>query len=229
MKTSPVHERDRFQHTYINDLEQQPMNMKKWLSPFLLASAATLLLAACADTVKPADDAITAADNALADIAEDAKQYVPLQYNEVLGKLNGLKTAFNKKNYKEVVAGAPDVMTAVKGLGEAATAKRAEAMQVYAAEWEALSVSVPAVIASIQDRGAALETAKKVPDGVDLVSARRAIADANMRWKQAQSAGDSGRTDAAVINAKKAQERAELAARYLKLPLTPPKTTPKKS
>ena len=208
------------------------MNMKKWPSTFLLASAATLLLAACADNVRPADDAITAADNSLDATADDAKLYVPQQYNEVLGKVNALKGSYNRKKYDEVMAGIPAVQTAIKGLADAAAAKKGEAMQAYAAEWTTLSVSVPAVLASVQDRGAALEQSKKPPDGIDFISARRYIQDANARWKQAQAAGDAGRTDAAVINAKKAQERAEAAARALRLALPPPTKAappPKKS
>lgn len=195
--------------------------MKKSISTFLLIGAATLLLAACAGNMKPADQAITAADSALDATGEDAKRYVPEQYNEVLGKLNALKTAFNKKNYDEVIAGAPAVQTAIKGLAEVAAAKKEEGMKAYAVEWTALSVSVAAAIAAVEKRGEALEKAKKLPEGVDLPTARRYVAEANNGWKQAQAAGNDGRMEAAVLSAKKALQRAQAAAKYLQLTLPP--------
>ncbi len=195
--------------------------MKTSISTFLLIGAATLLLAACASNKEPADQAITAADSALDATVEDAKRYNPVQYNEVLGKLNELKTAYNKKKYDEVVAGAPAVQTAIKGLVEATAAKKEEGMQGYAAEWTALSVSVPAVMDLVEKRGEALEKSKKLPEGVNLLAARRSIADAQNMWKQALAAGSSGRSEAAVVNAKKAEQRARAAARALKLTLPP--------
>jgi hypothetical protein len=197
------------------------MKMQKSISMFLLMGAATLLLAACANNKQPADQAITAADSALDATVEDAKRYVPVQYNEVLGKLNAMKTAYNKKNYDEVIAGAPGVQTAITGLAEAAAAKKAEGMQGFAVEWTALSVSVPAVIDLVEKRGKVLEKSKKLPEGANLLAARRSIADASNMWKQALAAGNSGRTEAAVINAKKAEQRARAAARALKMTLPP--------
>lgn len=198
------------------------MNIKKSISTFLLISAMTLVLAACADKQKPADQAITAADSALDAVSEDAKQYVPQKYNEVLAKVNALKIAYNRGNYDSVIADAPAAMTAVKGLADVAAAGKAEGMKSFGVEWETLSVSVPKYIEDVQNRGAALENSKKQPEGINLVSARRAIADANARWKQAEASGKEGRMEAAVVNAKKAQQRAEAAAAYLLLP-PPPK------
>jgi predicted small secreted protein len=197
------------------------MKMKKSIPTFLLICAATLLLAACANNKKPADQAITAADSALDAAGEDAKRFVPEQYNEVLKKLNALKTSFNKSNYDEVIAGAPAVLTAITGLAAAAATKKEEGMQVYAVEWTTLSVSVPATIAAVEKRGEALEKSKKVPEGVDLLTARRYVAEANNGWKQAQAAGSSGRMEAAVLSAKKAQQRAQAAAKYLQMTLPP--------
>ncbi len=161
--------------------------------------------------MEPARQAIAAANGALDAIGADAKKYVPDQYNQVLGKLNALNTAYGRQNYEEVIAGAPAVLTAVKGLAEATTA----------VQWSALSVSVPAVIGVLQGRADVLERSRMPPESVDLTGARRALAVADTMWKQAQSAASEGRTETAVLTARKAQERAHLAAGALKVALPP--------
>ena len=193
--------------------------MKQSISTFLLTGVAMLLLAACANNKQPADQAITAADNALEATGEDAKKYIPEQYNAVLGKLNALKISYNGEKYDDVIAGAPAVQTAIKGLADAAAAKKDEENQKFSVEWQSLSESVKKVIGAVEAAGAKLEDSKKKPEGIDLVTARRYVVEAQNMWKQAQAAGDSGRFEAAVITAKKAQQRAEAAARYLRVTL----------
>lgn len=193
--------------------------MNKSIATFLMTAVATLLVTACANNKKPADQAITAADSALETTGEDAKRYIPEQYNVVLGKLNALKVAYNNEKYDDVIAGAPAVQADIKGLADAAAAKKEEENQRYSVEWQSLSESVKKVIGAVEAAGEKLENSKKKPEGVDLVAARRYVLEAQNMWKQAQAAGDTGRYEAAVVNAKKAQQRAEMAARYLRVVL----------
>jgi hypothetical protein len=193
--------------------------MKKSIATFLMTGAATLLLAACTNNKQPADQAITAADTALEAASEDAKRYIPKQYNDVLGKLNALKISYNNEKYDAVIAGAPAVNTAIKELADAAAVKKEEENQTFSVEWTTLSDTVPKIIVEVEHQGELLEKAKKKPDGINFVAARRYVAESQNMWKQAKAAGDAGRYESAVLNAKKAQQRAEGAARYLMVPV----------
>jgi hypothetical protein len=197
----------------------KPMKTTTSISSFLLMGVAALLIAACAGQMEPAQQAIAGVDSALNAAGEDAQRYVPEQYNEALKKLNALKISFNRNDYKAVIAGAPAALAAAQGLTAAAAAGKAEFLKVAASEWSSLSTSVPALISAVEVRGEALEKARKLPEGVDLPTARRSIADARGMWARAQEAASHGRTDSAVDTAKMAKRRCELAAKALKIEL----------
>jgi len=199
------------------------MNQTTSISRILLACAAALMLAACSSRKleMPAHQAIAEVENALNSSGEDGKKLMPEQYNEVLGKLNALKTQFNHDQYEAVIAGAPAAMAAVKGLADAIRAKKNEEEQALIAEWPALKESVPAFIADVQRRGIAVEKSRKPPEGVDIATARRYLQDADVMWKQAKAAEGAGRISSAVLSAKKAQQRATTAAKALKMELPP--------
>jgi hypothetical protein len=199
----------------------KPVNTARSISSFLLMGAATLLIAACASQEQPALQAITAVDTTLHATAEDARKYVPEQYNEALKKLNAMKVEFDRSDYKAVIAGGPAALAAAQGLTAAAAAGKAEAMKVAASDWSSISVSLPAFISTVESRGVALEKAKKLPEGVDLPTARRSIADAQHMWAKAQEAASAGQTDTAVDTAKMAKRRSEQAAKALKMTLPP--------
>jgi hypothetical protein len=199
----------------------KPMKVGKTISSLLLIGAATLLIAACTGQLQPAKQAIAGVESALDSVGVDAKKYIPEKYNEVVKQLNALKTSFNKNEFAAVVAGAPAVLAAAQALTAAAAAGKEEALKAGASEWTALAASMPPLLSSVEVRGEALEKAKKLPEGVDLVTARRVIADAHKMWGQAQEAAAQGRSDAAVDTAKRAKRRIELAAKALKMTLPP--------
>ena len=198
----------------------KPMNTRSIFS-CLLMGAVTLLIAACASQEQPALKAIGGVDAALHATAEDARKYVPDQYNEGLKKLNAMKAAFERSDYKAVIADSPAALAAAQALAASAAAAKEAAMKVAASEWSAMSVSLPALISSVESRGVALEKAKKLPEGVDLPTARRSIADAQHMWAKAQEAAKAGETDTAVDTAKMAKRRSEQAAKALKMTLPP--------
>ena len=197
------------------------MRMKGSLATFLSIGVLACLAACTSANKQPADQAITAADAALL-AADDAKKYMPEQYNEVLVKLNAMKSAYNRDKFDEVVAGMPAVQAGIKKLADDLAAKKDQDNQKYAEEWKTISESVPKVVGEVEHQGELLEKAKKLPDGVDLPSARRYVAEAGNMWKQAKIAGDEGKFESAVITAKKAQQRAETAAKYLRVTLPKP-------
>jgi hypothetical protein len=199
----------------------KPMNAGRSISICLLMGAAALLIMACASQEEPALQAITGVETALHAVGDDARKYVPDQYNEALKKLNALKGAYNRTDYKEAIAGAPAALAAVQGLTAAAAAAKVEALKVAASDWSLISASFPAVLSAVEARGVALEKSKKLPEGVDLATARRSIADAQHMWAKAQEAAKAGETDTAVDTAKLAKRRCEQAAKALKMTLPP--------
>jgi malonyl CoA-acyl carrier protein transacylase len=186
---------------------------------FLFTCIATLLIAACASQMEPAHQAIAAVDSALEASGYDAKRYIPEKYNAALMKLNALKVAFNNGDYKVVIAGAPAALAAAQGLTAAAAVGKEEFMKVAASEWSVLNASLPPLVSAVEVRGHALEKTRKLPEGVDLPTARRSLADARGMLAKAQEAANRGRFDTAVDTAKTAKRRLELAARALKLEL----------
>ncbi len=194
-------------------------NTTSSIASFFLTGMATLLMAACASQEEPALQAIGGVDAAIQAAGDDAKRYVPEQYNEVLKKLNALKVAFDRTDYKAVVTGGPAALAAAKALAASAAAAKEEALKVAAGEWTALSESIPKLLGAVEGRGEALEKTKKVPEGVDLATARRSIADAQHMWAKAKEAATAGQTDTAVDTAKMAKRRCEQAAKALKLTL----------
>jgi len=80
-----------------------------------LAVVATLLLGACASQMEPAKQAIAGIESAI-NAATDAAKYIPDQLAGVQSKLTELKTAFDNKDYKTVLARAPAVLAEAQGL-----------------------------------------------------------------------------------------------------------------
>jgi hypothetical protein len=197
------------------------MKTTRLISSFLLLGAATLLIAACTGQQKPAQQAIAGIESALESTGVDAKKYIPEQYNEVVKKLNALKVLFNRNEYEAVVAGAPAVLASAQTLPAAAAIGKEEALKAGASEWATLSALMPKQLSAVEVRGEALEKARKLPEGVDLLTARRVMADAHKMWEQAQQAANQGQSDTAVDTAKRAQRRLELAAKALKMTLPP--------
>lgn len=197
----------------------KPTKTTRLIASFLLMAAATLLISACTGPQKPAQQAIAGVESALDSTGVDAKKYIPEQYNEVVKQLNVLKVAYNKKEYEAVVAGAPAVLAAAQALTAAAAPAKEEAVKAGASEWTTLSAAMPKLLSAVEVRGEALEKARKLPEGVDLITARRVLADAHKMWAQAQDAASQGKSDTAVDTAKRAKRRLELAAKALKMTL----------
>lgn len=195
------------------------MTKTQSISGFLLVGVMTLLMAACASQEGPARTAMDGVNAAMSAAQEDAKKYVPEKYNEVLKQVNALKLAFNRRKFEDVIAGAPAAVTAAQGLVPAAAAGKVEYMKVVETDWAALTAAVPALISVVEVQGEKIEKSRKPPEGLDLPTARRGLADARTMWAQAQEAATKGQLEFAVDTAKKAKRRGESAAKALKVAL----------
>ena len=99
---------------------------RKLLIPAL---AAALLAVGCANQKEPATQAVASAESALAEVRDQAAQYVPEQLEGVETALAGLKDSLGKGDYKAVLAAAPKLATDVASLKDAAGAAMIAALE----------------------------------------------------------------------------------------------------
>jgi hypothetical protein len=179
---------------------------------FVTALLATLVLAACANQMEPAQKALGEIDAAVQAASADAAKYVPNQLEDVTKKVADLKAAFDKKDYKAVIAGAPAVLAEAKGLADAAAAKKTEFMTALNGEWTNLSASLPQAVAAIESRVGMLSKSKKLPSGITkdaLAAAQTGLDQAKATWGEATAAFGAGNVEEAVAKAKAVKSRAD--------------------
>jgi hypothetical protein len=168
----------------------------------LLVGAA---LAACASQMEPAKKLIADVEASVAAAGADAQQYVPEHAAAVAQKLADLKAAFDKQDYKTVIAGAPALLTEAKGLADEAAAKKKEVLEALNTQWTALAASLPQALAAAEASYAAVAKAKKLPKGVTkeaVTEAGTLLGDAKSAWSEATAAFGSGNVQGALDKAK---------------------------
>src|SRR5471030_2214858 len=127
-----------------------------------MAVAATLMLLACANQMEPAKQAIAGIESAIA-AAPDATKYIPDQLAAVQAKLADLKTSFDNKDYKSVLAGAPAVLADAQGLLGATMLKKEAVVKAMNDEWPGLAASMPGLMTAVTNRATALGKSKHAP------------------------------------------------------------------
>jgi hypothetical protein len=195
------------------------MKSNQRITRFLTLCSVALLFAACVNQMEPAKNALDNINATLSAVSADAQKYIPDQYAQAQGKVAALTASFEKKDYAAVIAGAPAVLTEVKGLAGAVADKKDEMVKALGNEWRNLAASVPQSLTAVQTRVDALTKTKRVPKDVDLGAAKSGLADANSAWGKAQDAFKAGNPEDAVAAAKDAQSKAAAAAGALKLNL----------
>ena len=195
------------------------MTMRNFRLAGFLTVTAALLLAACASQMEPAQTAIAGIESAISTASADAGKYVPEQLSAVQTKLSDLKAAFDKKDYKSVLAGAPALLSEAQGLLATAAMKKEAVMKVMSAEWTSMAASLPQLVSAVKSRVDMLSKSHHAPAGVDLAAAKTGLADATAMWGKAQAAFSSGNVEEAVTAAREVKAKAEAAAAALKLKL----------
>jgi hypothetical protein len=195
------------------------MKLANTMSRYSLLAVAGLMLAACANQMEPAKAALTGIEAAVNTASADAGKYIPNDLAAVQGKVAELKTAFDKKDYASIIAGAPAVLASAQGLVAAAAAKKDEVMKLAAGDWSNLSAAVPGLVAAVTSRVAVLGKSRHLPEGVDLAAAKSALAEATEGWSKAQSASTAGNVEEAASLAKMVKDKATAAATALKMTL----------
>jgi len=198
------------------------MSFRNRFAQYALIAFAGVVLAACANQKEPAATAISGIETAVNAASADASKYIPDQLADVKSKLGDLKAAFDKQDYKAVLAGAPAILSSAQALAASAAAKKDEIMKALSSDWTGLAASVPDLVSAVQSRVAILSKSKKVPAGIDLAAAKSGIADATSAWDKAKAAFAAGNLDEAVTTAKDVKAKAEAAAAARKLDRTTP-------
>ncbi len=176
-----------------------------------IALAAATALAACSQK-DPAQEAITAAENALNAVDEDAAKYVPERYAEVKKDLETARAAFKEERYPDAIAAVRNVPAEAETLAQEAAAAKAKRIAELNAEWARMSGTLPDVLAGIGGRLEELGKLRKLPEGMDrqlLDEAGAALASARSAWEEAGAAQARDDLETAVSKARDAEGMAQ--------------------
>ena len=191
--------------------------IRRFREPALICLAA-ILLAACGQR-EPAQKMLNDIDVAVNGASTEAVKYVPDRLIDVQTKLGDLKAAFNRQDYKAVVAAAPPVLLEAQGLASEAAAKKTEVMHALNDQWTSLSAAVPGSMTAIHNRIDLLskKSSWKLAKGIDLNAAKSDLGDATSLWSKAQGAFGNGNMDEAVKAATDAKAKLDALAVTLKM------------
>lgn len=128
------------------------MKPNQRITRFLSLCSVALLFAACVNQMEPAKNALDNINTTLSAVSADAQKYVPDQYAQAQSKAAELTASYEKKDYAAVIAGAPAVLTEVKGLPGAIAAKKDEQVKALGNEWRSLEASIPQSLTAVQTR-----------------------------------------------------------------------------
>ena len=187
--------------------------MKK-LSVWLLAMMTAMLIAGCANQKAPAEQALAAAESSLTQIRDMAMRYAPDQLQAVDAQLSSLKDSDAKGDYKAVLAGIPNLNTAISSLKDTATQKQADAQAAADKAkdaWGPLSSDVPKMVDAIQSRVDILSKSHHLPHGVtkdSLDAAKSGLDSMKSAWAQASQAATSGDFTTAVSKGQAVKDQA---------------------
>ncbi|MBM4219941.1 MAG: hypothetical protein FJ171_10000 [Gammaproteobacteria bacterium] len=177
----------------------------------LAALAAAIALGACSQK-DPAGEAITAAENALNAVYEEAAKYVPERYAEVKKDLETARAAFKEERYADAIAAVRDVPADAEALANEAAAAKEKRIAELNADWARLSGTLPDLLAGIGGRLEELRKLRALPEGMDrqlLDEANAALASARAAWNEAGAARERGDLEAAVGKARDSEGMAQ--------------------
>ncbi len=183
----------------------------KSLIRIVALSALTLAAAACSQK-DPAQEAITAAEGALAAVYDDAQKYLPERYAEVKAELDAGRKAFEEERYPDAIAAVKDVPAHAEALSKEVVAAKQQKLSELNADWSRLSGSLPGLMTNIGARLNELGGMRRLPKDMDkqlLEEANAAYASARTAWEEASTAFDAGDLENAVGKARDAEGTAQ--------------------
>ena len=185
-----------------------------------LCLAALVLLSACASDKAPAEQAVKAAEVAVAEAKAEGAKWVPDQARSLDAALASVKDKFAKGEYKAVLAEAPAVATQAKSVASAVAARKAE----LAKSWEEMSAGLPKMVEAVKSRVDILSKSKKLPANVTkekFETAKADLAAATQGWTDAMAAYSGGDVADAVAKANTVKQKTVAALEALGMPVPP--------
>jgi len=178
-----------------------------------MAALAVLMVVAGGCSQKdPAQEAISAAEGALAAVYEDAQKYVPERYAEVKSQLESARAAFNEERYADAIAAVKDVPARAEELASASLEAKQKRIAELNADWTRLSGSLPGLVGGIESRLVELGKMRKLPKGMDkqlLEEASAAFGSVKGAWDEASLSFAAGDLEAAVGKARDVEAMAQ--------------------
>lgn len=178
----------------------------------IAALAALLAVAAGCSQKDPAQEAITAAENALAAIYEDAQKYLPERYAEVKGDLEKARAAFNEERYMDAITAVKEVPARAEALAKDVAEAKQKKLAELNADWVRLSGSLPGLMTGIGGKLGELGKMRRLPQGMDrqlLDEANAALGSAKSAWEEAGTAFNAGDLEGAVGKARDVEAMAQ--------------------
>jgi len=178
----------------------------------IAALAALALLATACSQKDPAQEAITAAEGALAAVYDDAQKYLPERYAEVKAELDAGRKAFEEERYDDAIKAVKDVPAHAEDLSKEVVTAKQQKLSELNADWARLSGSLPGLLTNIDGRLAELGKMRKLPAGMDkqlLDEANAAYTSAQAAWDEASAAFSAGDLETAVGKARDAEGTAQ--------------------
>ena len=189
------------------------------LRTHMLGGLLGVFLAACANDMQPAQQAISEVSTLLSSAAAEAREYVPERLAAVQEQLAGLQARYDRKDYAGVIGTAPAVLRAAHELGGAAAAQKAVVTAALNERWAALAVALPAAAARLQARIEMLQksSGKHRRGAADLDAARATLSEYASTWSKGQAAFATGNMTEAVTIGEGLQGRYEALGKSLGL------------
>ena len=194
--------------------------MRRILISLVLAAAVAALTTACSQK-GPAEEAIKAAEAAVAAAKGTVEKYVPAQWKALNDAVKDAKDKVAKGDYAAALAAAQAIPGKVTEATNAAKAKKDEFTQ----KWTELEGSVPGGIKAVEEKVASVAAMKKLPKGMDkakLEAAQAGLADAKKGWDEAAAAAKAGDMLVAIDKATAAKAKATDLAASLATPAPAP-------
>lgn len=191
--------------------------------------AAIATLGACSQQ-KPAEQAVAAAESALAAVSEDAIKYVPGEYKRVKAELDSARKAIKDGKYADALAAVQKVPAEASALAAHAAEAKARFDEKLKGDWQNLTSSVPGMVSSVEAKLTELGSLRKLPEGIDkpwIDDATAQLTSAKQAWTTAQERLAAGDIEQAIAHALVTQTLAKKL--MVALGLAPPEPAPAES
>ena len=186
----------------------------------ILCLVALVLLSACASDKAPAEQAIKAAEAAVAGGQGGSREVGTGPGAGARHVAGAVKDKFAKGDYKAVLAEAPALASRAKSVAAAAAAKKAELTK----SWEEMSAGLPKMMEAVKSRVDILSKSKKLPANVtkeQFEAAKAGLAEATKGWDDATAAYKGGNVADAVAKADTVKKKTVEALEALGMPVPP--------